>query len=1001
MANVVAIQAAIAQEAQAVLDYIERREITPSQATRRILDIADRHTNRRADVTPDQYDTVVKWYLETIDRVVAQHHEADQRARERERAASPRRERARSRARTPSPGPEPADPRGRKRARSASPGSDAGADVRTTKLEFSYAQLPFGRAAGKLARAFEDPHLQKTYQLKANYLADLAAARIELFLDPDTPPLPEQLWNNILRNQYVDLDSIFTGYYATNGDARGTEKLGDFEVVSQSSKPSRRVTTQSDWILAFELYREAVVHAYPHRRGELSTYQRYVSRLFAATPGYPERVISFDRAVRTRSGRDSSLLLSNNSSFDDLLTLHVTGPSAGGSSSRNAPKPQARGSGSGSGSSGGRNPEPCIRHNEGRCNNGSNCRYAHVCSDCRSNRHVASDYEIDNRGPRLFRRFLWEQDSSLAAYRTPCASATETADPLPSPPLEVLNDPVARGTIERNPHLFAIVTPIHVPAFERALRTHPNRPFVDSVIRGLKEGFWPHTEGYDQRPLTRDYPQHELAPKELAFAKAQAQAEEDALRFSPPFDDLEPGMINVPVHVVPKKAANSFRLVVDHSLGEFAPNSFIPKHAGRAVLDSVQDLGHNMLTFRKHYGGLPLRLFKSDVAKAYRCMPMHPFWQIGQVVTIDGRRRVDRCNNFGGRESGVIFGAFMGLVLWIARERGIEALNAFVDDNFSFDASGELEWYAPYKAYFPPKQVALLRLWDELGIPHEFPKQEHGSALPITGILVDAEAMTLSLDAEARCDFAAAVTSFLATPSRAPPLVAWERLIGWANWAINVAPLLRPALSSSYAKTSGKTHRNAPVPINSSVARDLRWLADTLTSPRWDGISLVTARLWSPEQADLVLYCDASTSVGMGFWCPSRNLGFAAENEPAPAGAETIFWFEALTVLRALAWAGRERSPPTRLAIYTDNLNSVQIFNSFKATGAYNDILLLAAQILLETRIDLRVFHVPGVHNTVADCLSRGLFETALGHAPYLRIHAIPTPRRTLGVASC
>lgn len=95
-------------------------------------------------------------------------------------------------------------------------------------------------------------------------------------------PTPRRFLNNSGRTSYAtsDLDAIFTGYHAINGDARGTEKLGDFEVVSQSSKPSRRVTTHSDWILAFELYREAVAHAYPHRKQELSVYQRYVSRLF-------------------------------------------------------------------------------------------------------------------------------------------------------------------------------------------------------------------------------------------------------------------------------------------------------------------------------------------------------------------------------------------------------------------------------------------------------------------------------------------------------------------------------------------------------------------------------------------------------------------------------------------------------------------------------------------------------------------------------------------------
>ncbi|KAI0295540.1 hypothetical protein BC826DRAFT_281717 [Russula brevipes] len=39
--------------------------------------------------------------------------------------------------------------------------------------------------------------------------------------------------------------------------------------------------------------------------------------------------------------------------------------------------------------------------------------------------------------------------------------------------------------------LFDVVTPINIDRFASLLAGHPNRPFVDTVICGLREGFWP------------------------------------------------------------------------------------------------------------------------------------------------------------------------------------------------------------------------------------------------------------------------------------------------------------------------------------------------------------------------------------------------------------------------------------------------------------------------------------------------------------------------------
>ena len=60
----------------------------------------------------------------------------------------------------------------------------------------------------------------------------------------------------------------------------------------------------------------------------------------------------------------------------------------------------------------------------------------------------------------------------------------------------------------------------------------------------------------------------------------------------------------------------------------------------------------------------------------------------------------------------------MGLVLWIAIFiKLILDLFGYIDNNFSFDEEGNIQWYEPYKCYYPAKQTELLKLWDEIGLP--------------------------------------------------------------------------------------------------------------------------------------------------------------------------------------------------------------------------------------------------------------------------------------------
>ena len=81
-----------------------------------------------------------------------------------------------------------------------------------------------------------------------------------------------------------------------------------------------------------------------------------------------------------------------------------------------------------------------------------------------------------------------------------------------------------------------------------------------------------------------------------------------------------------------------------------------------------------------------------------------------------------------------------------------------------------------------------------------------------------------------------------------------------------------------------------------------------------------------------------------------------------------------------------------RLAIFSDSLNSVQIFNTLRAKREYNAILKLVVNILLETKLEIRVSHIPGVQNTEADLLSRYELVQFGTQFPHITTHYYEPP---------
>jgi hypothetical protein len=452
---------------------------------------------------------------------------------------------------------------------------------------------------------------------------------------------------------------------------------------------------------------------------------------------------------------------------------------------------------------------------------------AQVLSQHRHKKTAAIRKEIlRQRTPTL----IWRASD---APRTVSAYSTLTAAPLPSPPRNELQNEVARKTIAQNPDLFKVVSPIKVKVFKKYLKDHPNQSFVRSVIRSLKKGFWPWADTSDPRfPTTYDGSRHgsRITSKDrVKFIRQHCKDEMKLKRLSKSFGNkLLPGMHSFPINAVPKSTPGKFRLIVDQSRGPHSLNSTIPKSQVKVQLDTIHDLGRELLAVRKKYPKRKICLFKSDVKSAYRQLPLDPLWQIKQAIPIDGQYHIDRCNTMGNRGGGWIWDSFISCVNWIATEKkGVSGLLGYVDDNFGWEFAGKKQYYKPYKKYLPTKQARLLELWDELGIPHDEDKQLSGPSLSILGYHVDANAMTVKVPDEKK----AKVVKLLRSNAHAGKpytLNELQSVAGSVSSALSLYPRLRPRLRVLFDEMAVQEGGTTKLKVTKPVARSLSELANIL-----------------------------------------------------------------------------------------------------------------------------------------------------------------------------
>ncbi|KAI6013551.1 hypothetical protein EDC04DRAFT_2904564 [Pisolithus marmoratus] len=609
------------------------------------------------------------------------------------------------------------------------------------------------RRESQVASLPED--IKSTFEQIKLYSRDPKQVVEHILSTPGCPPFPPSQWLNLVQWKYVDLAKVLESAHTTELDPKQSHIIDDkVELSFRVSKPTGAIKSATDHNTAFTMFVKALSFVFPsvgkstrstsRNLGSCSTPLSPLSIPGSLTTTEPSEIVSRSNDTSMSLILPTSTILEPPSSplmesvpiplnqqlrcglvLNQDPRVSVMNPAISGTvdSVRNLKQSVST-------------PIAVIEGDVGVVTEGQNARKLPKLN----NKDIA-------RGPRYRRHHVWGHSQSVFS-RT--ALWTESASPLPMPPAQEYDNTMAFDTVTRYPHLFRIVTPINVNRLEGLLSDHPNPQFVHSVLCGLREGFWPFAHTHpDEWPVTWDNSHRPLkSADETEFVRSQVLKEVEKGCFSESFGpDLLPGMYSMPVHAVPKPGAKKFRLVTDHSAGLYALNNMISKEDVSGVtLDNVYDLGQALREYRSIHPLERLVIWKGDVSKAYRLMPMHPLWQLKQIVTMDGNRYVDRCDVFGGHASQRIWHAFMSLVLWIIVFKLLIAYAyLYVDDSFGFAPESSLQWYLPYSKLLPSLLVTVLNLWDSLGIPHEEKKQLFGSVLLVIGFEVDPNLMRVQM----------------------------------------------------------------------------------------------------------------------------------------------------------------------------------------------------------------------------------------------------------------
>ena len=368
-----------------------------------------------------------------------------------------------------------------------------------------------------------------------------------------------------------------------------------------------------------------------------------------------------------------------------------------------------------------------------------------------------------------------------------------------------------------------------------------------------------------------------------------------------------------------------------------------------------------------------------DIKDAFRLIPVRP--QDWPLLGYQWRNEFF-CHTrlpFGLRSSPYHFDRFAKLLLWIVKEHVQSSHVVQYLDDFWAAGVGD-DCLTIFNTF--------VDVCKELNVPLA-PKKLEGPTRIITflGISLDAANQTMSLPPDKFEEIREELDQW-GSRSKCTKRELLS-LIGKLSFASKCIPAGRIFFRRliDLSTTVRKLHHR--IRLNEIARADIQWWAEFL--PKWNGTAQFLEKEWTTAD-QMELWTDAATFVGAGgFW---QGHWFFIPWPPSVTTNKNlnITWMELLPIVIAARLWGKSWCKQ-KITFHTDNQALVGIWDSGRSRSSHIMSLVRALFfVAAENNFTLRLCHIPGVNNIIADSISRNLQNRFRQAAPDADAHATHIP---------
>lgn len=524
-----------------------------------------------------------------------------------------------------------------------------------------------------------------------------------------------------------------------------------------------------------------------------------------------------------------------------------------------------------------------------------------------------------------------------------------------------------------------VVTPVKVNVLGQFLEGYDDH-LKTFLYEGFKQGFKIQYQGPRQQRFCKNLlsvQQHENIVAE------KLQKEVSLGRIAGPFNFLPFSNLQCsPIGIVPKKEINEFRLIHHLSYPDGASiNDFIPDELCSVSYTTVDDAIKQIKKL-----GKSCLLAKTDIASAFRILPVHPDDHELLGIQFNGDFYYDKCLPMGCSISCSIFETFSTALQWIACTKfGVPTMLHILDD-FLFLGP-------PDSSICKLALHQFMSMCDVLGVPIKGEKTEGPST---TLIFLGIELDTVNMEARLPEEKIVKIQNALHSAKRRKKMTLRElqSLIGLLNFACCVVVPGRAFLRRLIALTRGVSKPHFRIRMNSQARLDLNAWCEFIDN--FNGKSMFINEDWQNSHK-LNLYTDAAGKFGYGAVFGTKWF-YGTWEDLSLQQDYNITFKELFPIVIAVETWGQALANQSIL-FHSDNIAVVEIIN--KISSKDTSVMCLVRRLVLAClrhNILFQAEHIPGKINTVPDLLSRLQVQKFLGLAPYMDRFPTTVPKQYLHV---